>query len=232
MMNTETSSSQNGLTEDKILQESTKESTDPVGENDLPEGAKNVQHAIQLAREREKAAREEAESIRAKLREIEAREKQAKMADMSETERYKTLAQEESQKRGKLELKLTVQEAIAGKSLPKGVEDILIRSPWAIPAVQDELGDEFTWDDAIASVKRHLPEYVESLVVGPVKPLEDIEPSSKRVDSERSIDSGVVRKHIYTREEVARLGKDPVEWAKHEAAVLKQMAENGGNLPQ
>lgn len=232
MMNTETSSSQNGLTEDKILQESTKESTDPVGENDLPEGAKNVQHAIQLAREREKAAREEAESIRAKLREIEAREKQAKMADMSETERYKTLAQEESQKRGKLELKLTVQEAIAGKSLPKGVEDILIRSPWAIPAVQDELGDEFTWDDAIASVKRHLPEYVESLVVGSVKPLEDIEPSSKRVDSERSIDSGVVRKHIYTREEVARLGKDPVEWAKHEAAVLKQMAENGGNLPQ
>lgn len=232
-MNTETSSSQNGLTDNKNVQESTKESTDPVGENDLPEGAKNVQHAIQLAREREKAARDEAEAIRAKLREIEAKEKQSKMADMSETERYKTLAQEESQKRGKLELRVTVQEAIAGKSLPKGVQDILVRSPWAIPAVQDELGDEFTWDEAIASVKRHLPDYVNSLVVKPeTTPLEEAEPSSRRIDSERSVDAGVVRKHIYTRAEVAALSKDPTEWAKHEAAVLKQMSEMGGKLPE
>lgn len=232
MTNTETSSSQNGLT-DQQVQESTKESTDPVGNNDLPEGAKNVQHAIQLAREREEAAKKEAEAIRAELQAIKDREKQAKRAEMSELERYKEQVAESETKAAKLELGMLVRDTISGKNLPKGVEQILIKNPWAIPAVTEEIDSgtiENSWTDIIASVKRHLPDYVNSLVVEPEKPLEDEEPSSRRVDSERSMDSSVVKKHVYTKEEIARLGKDPVEWAKHEEAIKKQIAESGGRI--
>jgi len=113
--------------------------------------------------------------------------------------------------------------------LPKPIQDLLVKTPWAIPAVVEEIGDSpQSWDEIISSVKKHLPTYIDSLVVKPVEPLE--EPSSKRVDSERTNDSSVVRNHVYTIEEVREIKKDPKEWAKHEEAILKQMAANSGKL--
>ena len=232
MTNTETSSPDTNLTDGKPVQESERGSSEPVGVDSLPDGAKHWQHALQQSREREKKLAEEAEELRKQVEAVRTQEKLKKMSEMTEVERYKAIASEQEEKRAKLELKLAVQDTLADKRIPRGVQDILLRTPWAIPAVADELGDEFTWDDAIASVKRHLPAYVESLVVDE-KPLrEEAEPSSGRVDSERSIDTGVVKQHIYTLEEIKRLGKDPVEWAKHEDAIKKQLAESGGRLPQ
>lgn len=232
MTNTETSSSQNGLTEDKNLQESTKESIDPVGENDLPEGAKNVQHAIQLAREREKKAQQEAEEYRKQLADIKAAEKRKQLADMSEVEQATARALEAEAKAAKLEIRSFVRDEINGKNLPKPVMELLVETPWSIPSVQRELDSgaiENTWEDIASSVRRHLPAYIDSLVVDQ-KPIQE-ESSSRMVDSERTIDSSVVKRHVYTRDEIAKIGSDPVEWAKHEEAIKKQIAENGGRLP-
>lgn len=231
MTNTETSSSQNGLTGDKNSQESTLESTEPVGQNtDLPTGAKNVQHAIQLAREREAAAKAEAERLANENAELKRQKKAKDLAEMSETERYKSMAEESEARAARAELGMFVRDSIGGKQLPKPIQDLLVKTPWAIPAVVDEIGDSpQSWDEIISSVKKHLPVYVESLVVKTEQPLEE-EPSSKRVDSERTNDTVVVRNHIYTKEEVAQIAKDPKEWAKHDAAITKQIADNGGRL--
>lgn len=232
MTKSETSNQDPSLTEVKDLQESKGQVSEPGEENkDLPEGAKNWQHAIQLAREREQRLQEEKEEIARKLADKEAAEKKRRMEEMSETDRYKAMAEEESAKRGKLELQLIVKDAIAGKKLPKAIEDLIVKTPWAIPAVADELGSEFTWDQAVDSVKHHLQGFVDSLVVqDDTKPL--TEEPSRRVDSERSVDTAVVRDHIYTREEIEKLSRDPQEWEKHRPKILKQLAAHGGRLPQ
>jgi len=123
----------------------------------LPEGSKNWQHALQLAREREKKLQEDAETVKKQLKAFQDAKKEQEMADMSETEKLKAVADEEIAKRGKLELKLVIREIIGNKTIPTPIRELLERTPWAIPAVQDELGDTFSWDEAIAAVEKFKP---------------------------------------------------------------------------
>lgn len=209
-------------------QESTKGSTDTAGET-TSTGSENWQAALQKAREREKAIKEELEDTRNKLKVKEEEDKKKKLADLSEAERYKAEAQEEAMKRGKLELTMVVSEALEGRNVPRPIADLLKKSPWAIPEVSEELGDEFTWDEAVTSVKKHLPSYVDSLVVNSTA----ISDEPKKVDSERSVDSSaVIRDHIYTQVEVAEIAKDPKLYEKHREAILTQLSKGGGKLPQ
>lgn len=228
-MNSETSKTDVDLT-GLNSQENQSQPTEPEGEK-LPEGAKNWQHALQLAREREDKLRRDAEEAREQAKRLQEEKKQADLAKLSETDRYKAMATEEAEKRAQLELKLTVSEQLAGKNLPKPIVDLLTKSPWVIPAVQDELGSEYTWDEVIDSVKRHLPRYVESLVVE-TKPSEEPQnESSKKVDSERSVgDYSYTPAHVYTLEEVNRIKNDPAEWEKHRVKILKQLQASGGRL--
>lgn len=215
-------------------QESKATTSEPTEESKekLPEGTKNWQHALQQAREREKASEEAAAEARKKVKEYENREKERKLEGMSEAEKYKALAEEEAQKRTKLELQIFVNQTIAGRDVPAPIVELLTETPWVIPPVYKELGDEFAWDDAIDAVKRYLPDYIDSLLVkGEVAPSEK-EPI-KRVDSERSYDvSAVSMGHVYTREEIARISADPKEWEKHREKILAQMSKSGGRISE
>ena len=227
MTDVETSSPNDNLTGTTSTQESQTGSTEPTENKE----SKNWQEALQKSREREKAKDDELEKARQRLNEYQAREREEKLADMTEAEKYKSIAEEESQKRAKLELKVFISETIAGKEISRPIADLLYESPWAIPPVRKELGDDFTWDDAIASVRRHLPEYVESLLVSGQKP--GSEEPLKRVDSERSVDtSGVSMSHVYTREEISRISADPKEWEKHRERVLSQLSKAGGVISE
>lgn len=209
-------------------QESTIESTEPAEGRDLPEGAKNWQHALQLAREREQAKEAELAEYRAKLDEVKAEEKRRSLADLPEIERYKSIAEEESQKRGKLEMRQIVLEAVSGKNIPGAIKDLLLNSPWAIPAVSEELGSTYTWDEAIASVRRHLPAYISLITASEDKPSTPSEESVRRVDTERSTGISVVKDHFYTQDEIDKMS--PEEYEKHRDKILRQMATNKGKL--
>jgi len=227
MTQVETLKSDENLTAVKDGQESAKGSTEPT-EDTLLDGAKNWQHALQIKQERLKEEREARELAEARLKEIEDAEKQRTLDNLSESDKWKVIAKEEEKKRGALELKQVVKDTLYDKKLPQPIVDLLTETPWAIPQVARELGDNFTWDEAIASVKRHLPSYVESLVVGEIPSEEPL----KKVDSERSVDTTIIKDHIYTRAEVEALGKDPVAYEKHRDAILRQMAKYGGRLPE
>jgi hypothetical protein len=211
-------------------QESQGESTELTEDEGLPEGSKNWQHAIQLAREREKAMKAELETFRAKLEEKQAEDKTKKLAEMSETERYKSIAEEEAQKRGKLEMRQLILEATADKKIPKPLKDLLLRAPWSIPAVEEELGTEYTWDQAIAAVKRHLPTYLESITAEEETPSTPSEETVKRVDTERSTGATVVKEHFYTKDEIDAISRDPKEYEKHRDKILRQLATQKGRM--
>lgn len=206
-------------------QESNLKTTEPAKESE------NWQVALQKARERENAEREAREEAESRLKEIEDQEKRKRLENMSEVDKYKSLAEEEAQKRANLELKLIVKDSLVGKDIPTAIVELISETPWAIPAVKRELGSEFTWDQAVASVKKHLPGYIDSLTVVKANSPLDEEPS-KKVDSERSVGSDVVREHIYTQEEVEKISKEPAEWEKHRTSILSQMAKYGGALPK
>jgi regulator of replication initiation timing len=230
MAEVETKGSDKDLTVGETKQESASGSTEPAKDEDLPEDAKNWQHAIQQAREREKALKVEAGVLREKLGKAEAEEKRKQLADMSEAERYKSIAEEEAQKRGKLEMRQLILEGLADKKVPVALRELLLRSPWSIPAVEEELGQTYTWDEAISAVRRHLPAYIESITASESEPNTSSEEPIRKVDTERSTGSSVVKDHTYTQDEVNRLYKDPVEYEKHREKILRQMARNGGRL--
>lgn len=210
-------------------QESNIESTEPARDKDLPEGAKNWQHALQLSREREQAKEAELAEIRSKLEEAKAAERRKALEQLPELEQLRATANEEMQKRGKLEMRQLIIEATSDKSVPRAVRDLLLNSPWAIPAVSEELGATYTWDEAITSVKRHLPAYIASIAASEDTSSTSTEETVKKVDTERSAGTGgVVRNHIYTQAEVDSM--DDATYEKHRTGILAQMGKNRGHL--
>jgi hypothetical protein len=191
---------------------------------------KGFQAALQKKAELLKAKEAELEEAKRKIRGIEDQEKQRKLADMSEVDRYKSVAEDEARRRGEIEMKFIVAEALLGKNIPTSIAELIRESPWAIPPVKRELGSDFTWDDAIESVRRHLPEYINSLVVD--SPTKSEEEPQKKVDSERSVETYVSSGHVYTQREVAEISRDPKEYEKHRPAIMKQLEKNGGRLPE
>lgn len=210
-------------------QENKDQIVEPTKDNVSPED-KNWQAALQKKAELLKAREAELEETKRRLKEKEDQERSKKLSELSEVDRYKSIAEEESRKRGQSEMKSIVTEALSGKQIPAPIVELLKSTPWAIPEVRKELGEDFTWDDAIESVRRHLPDYIDSLVVNsPTKS----EESNTKVDSERSIGETVITSgHIYTQREVAELSKNPKEYEKHRDAIFRQLEKSGGRLPE
>lgn len=228
MTNVETLSPDPSLTGATGTQESKEGSAEPTGES-LLEGAKNWQHALQQKAEKLKQAEEARLQVEEELRLIKSKEKERELESLSETERYKRIAEENAQKAASLELKFFVREQLEGKNLPSYMVELITETPWAIPPVKRELGDSFTWDEAISAVKRHLPNYIDSIAV---KATTTTEEPVKMVDSERYASADVQLQHTYTQEEVKRIAADPKEWVKHKDKIFAQMAKYGGSLPQ
>lgn len=226
-----TLSSDPNLTDAKGVQESQEESVGTEETKDLPEGAKNWQHALQQKAELLQKKEREAEELRRLLKEKEDAEKQQRLSQMSEAERYRIQAEDAMRELGELKVKTAVSKMLEGRNIPSGIKEIIERSPWVIPPVADELGDvsSRTWDEVEGSVNRHLPNYINSLEVRKEEPqnAKEEESAPRVIDSERSVDPSVVRNHVYTREEIARLGDD---YEKHRDKILKQMAASGGKI--
>lgn len=202
-------------------------------DNLLPEGAKNFQHALQMAREREKASHERYQKLQEELARYREAEKSKKLSEMDEAEKWKTIAKDESEKRAKLQLELTVDGMLSKYDIPEPIARVIRKAPWAVPEVADVLGDSPTWDETIEAVKENLPVYLESLKKSSKGEAKGDETSSgeSRVDTERSEVPNVMKKRSYTREELREISKDPEKWAKVEDQVLKDLAAHGGRLP-
>lgn len=225
MAEVETLRPQDNLTGTDSTQESNLGSADPTGTQSTDDtSTKNWQKALQDKVDIIKQKENEAAELRAKLRDKEEAEKRKKLEEMSEVEILRATAEEETQKRGKLEMSLLVQKAIAGKNILPAVVEMIQESPWSIPAVARELGNDFTWDQAIESVGRHLPDYVNSLVVDSNTGEKEPEVET-RIDTERSTGSAIGATHVYSLEEIKALAKDPVEYEKHRNAILRQVSQ-------
>lgn len=237
--NDETLSPDENLTGDKVPQENTPGSSEPQEETKTPEelekALKGFQRDQQKSREREKVKDRKIDELTETIDSIKAAEKQKKLEGMDEVTRYKTMADDAVTEKGKLEMRIVVNEALEGRNLPQVVVDILRNAPWAIPTVKAEIGEQFTYEDAIASLKRHLPAYLDSFEVGNDDPATEDTPDSSNppVDTERSNDeTTVVKNHFYTRAEINKIAADPAEWEKHGPKILAQVEEHGGTVPE
>ncbi len=208
---------------------------EPKSPEELTKAVKGFQRDQQKSREREKTKDVRIAELEGKNKALKDAKEKEKLAEMDEVERYKTIADNETKKRGELELEVYVTKQIEGLKLSKIERDLLTSAPWRIPPVREELGDDgFTYDDALASLKRHLPTYLESLKVGDDDPAagEPENPSDTPVDPERNLGETTVQKHhFYTEAEIRKISADPDEWAKHEAKILAQLEKHGGKLP-
>ena len=222
MIQDETLKADEDLTVTNSEQENLKGSTEPSEEdaNGILDGAKNFQHALQRKQERIKELERE-------LRIKSEAEKQKKLADMDETERWKLTAEEEQNKRAQLEIKLIVERAIKGKSISEPVLAVLRETPWVFPAIKRELTiGESSWDETIDAVERNIDSVVGSLESQSTEtPMEP-----KRVDSERSGNNTTITKNrTFTLREVEEM--DDATYAKNKEMIFKSLKENGGRLP-
>jgi len=228
----ETSSPAADLTDTLGVQESADTgSTDPSESDNTSESKEKAgfQKALQRAREAEKEALKKAEEAESRLAALRRKEKEAEKESMSELEFYRREAERSAEEKSKLGMEIAVDRETSGKDLPKSTLQLLRKNPWSIPQVEERLDGTQTWEEVADLVKRYLPDYVNSLMPQKEETLAD---TSARVDSERATDDSVVKNHVYTAEEIKRLSADPVEWEKHREAVLKQLEQYGGKLPE
>lgn len=228
--NNETSSSADNLTDGSAVQESSGESsesnevTEVANSDKIIAGFKKDQ---QKSREREKALKEELEKFR------EAQKAKAQ-SEMSEVDRLTSIARDEAEKRGRLEMTVLVEKALKGRNLSPLAEELLLSAPWRIKPVLEDIGENATIDEAISSLKRNLSDYLDQHEIGSnqvAQPTTEEEPIQK-VDSERSVsEPSVVKTHTYTNAEIQAIYKDQAQWAKHREAIMKQIADAGGSLP-
>lgn len=229
LANDETSRLDGDLTDgQESVQESTDGSIEPQMESKEKAG---FQKAIQDAREREKAKEEALSKAQQEIAKLKRAQQDKELADMSEVERLAKQLEQERKSNAEFRIKSLINSSIRGKAVPDAIIRALEVVPWEIvPGVKGDLTDDATYDEVIASLERHLPAYVDSITM----PNASVEESSdKKIDTERSgAGSSVVKRHIYTRSEVDKIQSSPSEWEKHREAILKQVADNGGVLPE
>lgn len=205
------------------------------GTTDSPTGDKkkagdeNFQAAIQRAREAEKDA-----LARARKAEKEVRER--KLSKLSETDKWKAIAEENAERAGKAELKVIVDRELTRAGLKGKIADLIREAPWAIPQVAQALGDKPTWEDTINAISKHLPAYLESLAAD-LQPTKRKKKVSKKADtSGRNIDeerqAPPVKERSYTRQEITEIAKDPERWSKVKNKIMQNVARHGGILPR
>jgi hypothetical protein len=239
MTDVETSRPTEDLTVDNdVKQESSEGSTEPARDDKVIAG---FQKAIQEARERENATAEKVNEMQAKLKKYEAAEKERELSALSETDRVRMEAERMAKENAELKIKMLVNRLATGKDIPGPVLRALEVAPWEmVPEVKNEIGADPTYDDIVDALERHLPTYIDSLVVSTPESDNDtedtpsVEPSAIKVDPERSgSGSTVVKTHTYTRAEIDRIkAMGDAEYEKHRDAILAQMKRDGGIIPQ
>jgi len=209
---------------------------DEGGSESKSEGAKNAQHAVQQARERENEALKRARNAEKQLR-------AAKLSKMSKDDQYKARAEEAEEKLAKRDLSDLVDEELSAHGIKGKLAKLVKGAPWDIPPVAEALEgiDNPGWEDVKSAVQKHAPSYVRSLAAELKGSQEKSDESQKdqddteeaedtQVDSERAV--APVRRKVYTRSEVDKIRKNPELFAKHKDAILRSMQNRGGTLPK
>ena len=204
------------------------------GEDELDEKTKvGFQRLVARKDEELRKLQGQVEKTNQELAKREKLERDAKLNEMSEAEKWKTLARENAEKAAKAELKAFVTAELTKRNLSGHViAEIALDSPWSIPAVKRNLASEPTWDDTVEAVKAHLPSYLDSLVVSGVKEPEtqvastsELKPDEiPEMESERSAPAKT-KKRIWTRSEIRELGKDSVQYQKYQDEISLALSE-------
>lgn len=168
---------------------------------------------------------------KAKVDAAEKAERERQLAEMSEAEKWKTIAQENAAKAAQSELKAFVtRELTVRKLITHAIAEIVIEAPWSVPAVKKHLSGQPTWEETVEAVKLYLPAYLDSLVVPtgnngqepPTPPTEEVLPP---MDTERNTPGGSPSrvKRVWTAAEVSALSED--DYMKHQAEITQAIAE-------
>ena len=169
-----------------------------------------------------------------KLAQFEKEQREKKLSELSETDKWKALAEENAAKAAKAELSVFVNQQLSEKNLLKNpIAEILLDSPWSVPAVKKHLSPEPTWEETIEMVKTYLPAYLDTLVV-PLETVsesetEETEPSEEEnaepsMGTERNAPV-VTKKRIWTRAQIAELAKNPELYQKYQSDITQALAE-------
>jgi len=137
-----------------------------------------------------------------KLSDFEQKDRQRKLGEMDELTKWKTLANENAEKAAKAGLKNFVSTELAKRGLLNHpVADLIMDTPWAVPAIKSKLSTEPTWDETIQAVESNLGPYLESLEQPKTKKVKtDAETDLEGMEEDKSTSKPI--KRIWTRAEV------------------------------
>lgn len=171
-----------------------------------------------------------------KLSEYERKQREKKLSEMDEVERWKTVAQENAEKAAKMELKSFVSTQLAKANLADHpVSEIIAETPWAIPTVKRRLPSNPTWDETIDAVKSQLPSYLESLGTPDNKATKteantESEPEGMETERTQTQTPSTSKSKVWTRAEVGEYLKsaenNPEEYRKRHAVIQKALEDN------
>lgn len=179
---------------------------------------------------------EQLDKYNSKLSEFERREREKKLSNMDETEKWKTIAQEEKKRAAEMELKSFVSTELAKAGMADHpVADIIAETPWAIPAVKRVLSSSPTWDETIDAVKSRLPSYLESLATSDNKATKteantESEPEGMETERNQTSTPSTSKSKIWTRAEVGeylKSAENNPEKYRERHAVIQQALEDG-----
>ena len=172
------------------------------------------------------------EDANKKAAQFEKDEREKKLSELSETDKWKTLAEENAAKAAKAELSVFVSQQLSEKNLTKNpIAEILLESPWSVPAIKKHLSPEPTWEETIEMVRTYLPAYLDTLVV----PLETVSENEKETtetsqeeETEPSMETErnapiVTKKRIWTRKEIKELSSEA--YLKYQQEITQALAE-------
>jgi len=184
-----------------------------------------------------KTYQERLDELSEKLSRLQQLEREKKLEGLTEAEKWKIEAQENARRAAEAELRsLIIAQASTKGLMTHPVVQILLETPWAIPAVKKRLTADSTWDETIELVKTHLPSYLDSLVE-PEKEISQPEASNpppqkeempEGMETERS-GSAKTEKRTWTREEIKKYleeaENDPVKFSKRSEEVTRAFNE-------
>jgi hypothetical protein len=211
-------------------------SQSPEG-GDLDEKTKaGFQKALQQKAEALKSEQGRRAKIEEELETLRKERKEAKLAELDETERLKIQLNEQVEDNAKLRMTNFASIEIGKRKL--SMDDplcrIAIKRPWALDTIADAIernfGDSPTWADVIKVVEDKLPSYLDELVSLRGEPKVETEPQpseepfSPPVDVERTPSSS--SKRTWSRKEIASLSDS--DYAKYRGEIL--LAEKEGRI--
>jgi cell division septum initiation protein DivIVA len=203
-----------------------------------PKEKAGFQRLVAKKDEEIKSYRERLDDMSEKLSRLQQAEREKRLEGLTEAERWKAEAQDNARRAAEAELRslVTAQASIKGV-MNHPVVQILLETPWAIPAVKKRLTADSTWEETIELVKTHLPSYLDSLVepeteTPQTKKIENLPPREEEVpegmETERS-GSARTEKRTWTRAEVKKYledaENDPVKFQKRNEEITRAINE-------